>query len=246
MVRSLLNICKILRSEGLVKMNSINKWKYLSFILMGIIAIPVITAISAPHAFAVATNSVLGIVQNIQDTLLPAIQTTDNAIKAKTDNLPSDPASNTQVNTRATQTSVDNLQTTANAIKAKTDNLPDGITEAQFNTLKCNAPVRAQVDLSGCNLLGADFSGASFIGADLSGANLDSADLSVAILSLADLSGANLFSADLSGSILFNADLSGANLQDTNFQGAILIGITSTGCTGTPFGTPAAGSLPVC
>ena len=47
------------------------------------------------------------------------------AIKAKTDNLPSDPASNTQVTTRlatAGYTAPDNAG--ISAIKAKTDNLP--------------------------------------------------------------------------------------------------------------------------
>jgi hypothetical protein len=47
------------------------------------------------------------------------------AVKAKTDNLPTDPASNTQVNTRlaaASYTAPDNVGVTA--IKAKTDNLP--------------------------------------------------------------------------------------------------------------------------
>jgi hypothetical protein len=48
-----------------------------------------------------------------------------DAIKAKTDNLPTDPASNTQVNTRlaaASYTAPDNAS--VSAIKAKTDNLP--------------------------------------------------------------------------------------------------------------------------
>jgi hypothetical protein len=41
-----------------------------------------------------------------------------DGIEAKTNNLPSDPASNTVVNTRASQTSVNSLQTTTNEIKA--------------------------------------------------------------------------------------------------------------------------------
>ena len=47
------------------------------------------------------------------------------AVKAKTDNLPADPASNTQVNTRlatAGYTASDNIGIAA--IKAKTDSLP--------------------------------------------------------------------------------------------------------------------------
>jgi hypothetical protein len=59
-----------------------------------------------------------------------------DAIKAKTDNLPSDPASNTQVNTRlATSgyTAPDNAG--ISAVKAKTDNLPaDPASNTQVNT----------------------------------------------------------------------------------------------------------------
>jgi len=45
-----------------------------------------------------------------------------DAIKAKTDNLPADPASETNVD--ANETKIDTLQADATAIKAKTDNLP--------------------------------------------------------------------------------------------------------------------------
>lgn len=58
-------------------------------------------------------------------TDLTPVQTVVNAIKAKTDNLPSDPASNTHVDTRlaaSAYTAPDN--TSVAAIKAKTDNLP--------------------------------------------------------------------------------------------------------------------------
>ena len=44
------------------------------------------------------------------------------AIKAKTDNLPADPASETNVN--ANETKIDTIDTVVDAIKAKTDNLP--------------------------------------------------------------------------------------------------------------------------
>jgi len=63
-------------------------------------------------------------------------QTDLTAIKTKTDNLPSDPASNTQVNTRlATSgyTAPDNAG--ISAVKAKTDNLPaDPASNTQVNT----------------------------------------------------------------------------------------------------------------
>lgn len=65
------------------------------------------------------------------------------AIKAKTDNLPSDPASNTQVNTRlasASYTAPDNatistINTNVSAIKTKTDNLPAN-TATQLTTIQ--------------------------------------------------------------------------------------------------------------
>jgi len=66
---------------------------------------------------------------------LTTAQTDITAIKTKTDNLPSDPASNTQVNTRlATSgyTAPDNTSITA--IKAKTDNLPTNTT-TEFSTI---------------------------------------------------------------------------------------------------------------
>lgn len=64
------------------------------------------------------------------------------AIKAKTDNLPSDPASNTQVNTRlasSSYTAPDNttitaINTNVSAIKTKTDNLPTNTT-TEFSTI---------------------------------------------------------------------------------------------------------------
>ena len=48
-----------------------------------------------------------------------------------------------------------------------------------------------------------------------------------------------------------NVDLSGCNLNGADLNGAYFGGadlrfISSTGCTGTPVGTPALGSLPVC
>jgi len=48
-----------------------------------------------------------------------------DGIKSKTDNLPADPASETNVN--ANETKIDSLQTDVTAIKAKTDNQPAGI-----------------------------------------------------------------------------------------------------------------------
>jgi hypothetical protein len=63
------------------------------------------------------------------------------AIKAKTDNLPSDPASNTQVNTRlATSSYVSPDNADILLIKAKTDNLPvDPASNTQVNTRNSTA-----------------------------------------------------------------------------------------------------------
>ena len=94
-----------------------NKWKYLSFVLMAIIAIPTVSNIVAPQAFAAATDSILTIVTDIQSKVnnttfgLQAIKNAINTLQ-------------TSANNGATQTSVNTLQTTANAINAKTDNLP--------------------------------------------------------------------------------------------------------------------------
>lgn len=71
-----------------------------------------------------------------------AAQSTADAIKAKTDNLPADPASNTQVNTRMatfSYTAPDNTSITA--IKAKTDQL----TFTTANVVDCNAPSASTV-----------------------------------------------------------------------------------------------------
>lgn len=68
----------------------------------------------------------------IHDGKLDTLDTVADAIKAKTDNLPADPASETNVN--ANETKIDTLDTVADAIKAKTDNLPaDPASETNVN-----------------------------------------------------------------------------------------------------------------
>lgn len=70
------------------------------------------------------------------------------AIKAKTDNLPADPASNTQVATRlaaSAYTAPDNASVTA--IKAKTDNLPP-IPASQGDVTAARDHVEAHVDVN--------------------------------------------------------------------------------------------------
>lgn len=56
------------------------------------------------------------------DGKLDTVDTVVDAIKAKTDNLPADPASETNVD--ANETKIDTIDTVVDAIKAKTDNLP--------------------------------------------------------------------------------------------------------------------------
>jgi hypothetical protein len=83
-----------------------------------------------------ATQASVDAVAATQVTIASYIDTEVAAIKAKTDNLPADPASNTQVNTRlqaSSYTAPDNTSITA--IKAKTDNLPaDPASNTQVNT----------------------------------------------------------------------------------------------------------------
>ena len=223
MVRSLLNICKILRSEGLVKMNSINKWKYLSFVLMGIIAIPTGTSIIVPQANAI--NATHEMILNIINAIKTAV---DNNLDAK-------------VSTRATQTSVNDLQTTANAIKTKTDNLPS---DPASNTVISNAQnaINSHTDSAIASIP----AGASQSSIDAINTELDIVRCNAPIRSHVDLSNCDLTESDLSGANLENANLNGASLDNAYFNGANLAGVTSTGCTGIPYGTPAAGTLPTC
>jgi hypothetical protein len=105
------------------------------------------------------------------------------------------------------------------------------------NLIKAKLNLNLQFDVSnGCNLSGADLRGADLSGADLSGADLSGANLFGGSLSGANLSGANLDHADLTDADLNGADFSGADLSSMNFEG----------CTGTPIGTPSAGTLPTC
>src|SRR5918999_1709044 len=84
--------------------------------------------------------------------------------------------------------------------------------EALLEIVRCNAPLRSNVDLSGCDLFGA-----SFGEADLTFTDLSFTDLSGAFLTNADLTNATLEEADLT-----NADLTNATLTGTNFLGAVM------------------------
>src|SRR5918996_955805 len=96
--------------------------------------------------------------------------------------------------------------------------------EALLEIVRCNAPFRSNVDLSGCDLFGASFEEADLTNADLSFTDLSFTDLSFTDLSFTDLANADLANADLA-----NADLTNATLIGTNFLGAVM-----TDCIGCP------------
>ncbi|HZA47840.1 MAG TPA: pentapeptide repeat-containing protein [Nitrososphaera sp.] len=96
--------------------------------------------------------------------------------------------------------------------------------EALLEIVRCNAPFRSNVDLSGCDLFGASFEEADLTNADLSFTDLSFTDLANATLGDADLTNATLGDADLT-----NADLTNATLIGTNFLGAVM-----TDCIGCP------------
>ena len=80
--------------------NANKRWKYLSFALIGILAAGS-TVSFLPQASAHITTNVQPMLEHIYSFV--------DGIEAKTNNLPADPASNTVVNTRASQTSVNIL-----------------------------------------------------------------------------------------------------------------------------------------
>jgi hypothetical protein len=111
-------------------MVSHNTWKYLSIALMAVLAV----GFSFPQAFAHVTSSLTHNFGHVLDAV-NAIKSDIGAIKAKTNNLPTDPASNSVVNTRSSQTSVDDLQSKVDTITSQTDKIPvDPATEASVNT----------------------------------------------------------------------------------------------------------------
>jgi hypothetical protein len=111
-----------------IAISNANKWKYLSFALIGILAAGSTVSFVPQQASAHITTNVQHMLEHIYAFV--------DGIEAKTNNLPADPASNTVVNTRASQTSVNTLQTTANAIKAKTDGLSTGGGGSDFQIIR--------------------------------------------------------------------------------------------------------------
>jgi hypothetical protein len=97
-------------------MFSTKKWKFTILGLMAVLAV----GFSIPQAFAHVTNNTQHVLQHIYNFV--------DGIEAKTNNLPSDPASNTVVNTRATQASVNALQQTADDIDSKAGDIQNLLT----------------------------------------------------------------------------------------------------------------------
>jgi hypothetical protein len=80
---------------AIAKPSTAKMWKYLSISLMGILA----TGFLFPQAFAHVTTDMKHGLEHVL-ALLTGIDTKVTAIKAKTDNLPSNPASTTDITTK--------------------------------------------------------------------------------------------------------------------------------------------------
>ena len=239
--------------------NDVKRWKYLSFALIGLLA--------AGSAIGFVPQASAHITTNVQH-MLEHIYSFVDGIEAKTNNLPADPASNTVVNTRASQDSLNSLQTSATGIDTKLTNIEtiigglgphSGADGANCVTIDINKDETLDkfeisprphpgVNFEGCDLSGAklfrpelegaNLSGTNLQDADLTLAHLEDADLSFAYLDRANLSGTNLSGANLFYSVLPGANLEGANLAGTNLEGAVITGTNFGGCKGTPIGTP--------
>jgi uncharacterized protein YjbI with pentapeptide repeats len=208
-----------------------NKWKFMTFGLLGFILLGAIL----PQANA-ATD-----ISQLTQQILNIVKSTvygNQAIK-------------TAVDTKASQTSVDNLANLAGGIKNS------ALTQSQFKILKCNGPLRDWVNLSECDLTGlnaglANLRHANFTMAHLSLANFGQAhvefakldhleasesifeDSHAASVSMvdsyfgnsnfggADLRGAHMNDGLFTSSDFHDADLSHADLRNAGFQNADL------------------------
>ena len=220
--------------------NDVKRWKYLSFALIGLLAAG--SAISfVPQASAHITTNVQHMLEHIYSFV--------DGIEAKTNNLPADPASNTVVNTRASQDSLNSLQTSATGIDTKLTNIEtiigglgphSGADGANCVTIDINKDETLDkfeisprphpgVNFEGCDLSGAKLFRPELEGANLSGTNLQDADLTLAHLEDADLTLAHLEDADLSFAYLDRANLSGTNLSGANLFYSVLPGANLEG-----------------
>jgi hypothetical protein len=87
-------------------------------------------------------------------------------------------------------------------------------------------PAEYRLDLTGANLIHAEFIDADFMSADLMGADLTDANLS-----LADITDAGLMNANLTHARLIEADLTTVGLAHANLTGAYLWGANLTRAT---------------
>ena len=94
--------------------------------------------------------------------------------------------------------------------------------ESKLTGLNIENAVLPNIDLSGTNLLQANFQNATLIEANLSNSQLVYANLQQTFLEKANLQGADLELANLKDAQLYQANLSGANLYRANFNGANL------------------------
>ena len=94
--------------------------------------------------------------------------------------------------------------------------------ESKLTGLNIENAVLPHIDLSGTNLLQANFQNATLIEANLSNSQLVYANLQQAFLEKANLQGVDLELANLKDAQLYQANLSGANLYRANFNGANL------------------------
>jgi len=114
--------------------------------------------------------------------------------------------------------------------------------ELDWDEMRCNSPLKQDVDLSDCDLSGKDFSrmdislakiknsylnGSNFFETDLRNTDFSNSNLVNTNLEKANLRGANLTNADLGGAYLFganliNADISNANLVEANLTEVII------------------------
>lgn len=95
--------------ESFPDMVSLNTWKYLSMGLLAILAI----GFSFPQAFAHITNNTQHMLSHIYNFV--------DGIEAKTDNLPDDPADQSQIDTQ-----LESIQSDTDDIQLSIDSLPGG------------------------------------------------------------------------------------------------------------------------
>lgn len=199
-----------------------NKWKLLSFGLMAVLA----TGFVAPQAFAAGTKDVLSIVTDIQT----AISDPSIGLAAIQNN----------VNSKASQTSVNNLQTATNAIKSKTDNLPadpasnSAITAAQ-NAINNHvdsvvaglAPstgipgsqcVAIDIDNSGIVVATSELSPRPHPQVNYSNCYLDKTSFSATDLTDSTFAHASVKNSFFSGTTLIRANLTGAYVQGDDMK----------------------------